>query len=105
MSKLFTLVHVRSGKEEIYMTDVWTKVKARKKVLETSQRGKKTNYSIRPATEDEEKYRRPPSFNFDPSGDAGSKKHRHRKARAKSIKQKNPRKQRKEPEAQDASSD
>ncbi len=92
MSKLFTLVLTKSGKETIYMTDTMIKVKARKKALETSQRGIRTNYSIRPALEDEEKYRRPPSFNFDPSGDAGSKKYLNRKARAKRIKQKNPRK-------------
>jgi hypothetical protein len=73
------------------MTDVLTKVKARKKVLENSQRGQRTNYSIRPALEDEEKYRRPPNLNFNPSGDAGSRKHLHRIARAKRIKQKNPR--------------
>lgn len=91
MSKLFTLVSIKSEQEIVYMTDVLKKVKARKKALETSQRGTRTNYSIRPATDDEEKYQRPPSFNFDPSGDAGSKKHNHRKARAKRIKQKNPR--------------
>lgn len=92
MSKLFTLVQVKSGKETVYMTDVLPKVKARKKVLEDSQRKQRINYSIRPANEDEEKYRRPPSFNFDPSGDTGSKKYRQRKAKAKRIKQKNPRK-------------
>ncbi len=91
-SKLFSLVHTSSNKETVYMTDVLTKVKARKKQLETSQRGKKTNYSIRPANENEEKYQRPPSMNFDPSGDANSKKYRNRKARAKRIKQKNPKK-------------
>ena len=74
------------------MTDTLPKVKARKTALETSQRKQRTNYSIRPANEDEEKYRRPPSFNFDPSGDAGSKKYLDRKAKAKRIKQKNPRK-------------
>jgi hypothetical protein len=92
MSKLFTLVLTKSGKEVAYMTDTLVKVKARKKTLENSQRGIRTNYSIRPALEDEEKYRRPPNFNFDPSGDAGSKKYLQRKARAKRIKQKNPRK-------------
>lgn len=88
---LFTLVLTKSGKEIIYMTDTLKKVKARKKTLENSQRGQRTNYSIRAAHEGEEKYQRPPSFNFDPSGDAGSRKHIQRKARVKRIKQKNPR--------------
>lgn len=92
MNKLFTLVSTKSGKEIIYMTDIFTKVKARKKVLENSQRKMNNNYSIRPAIEGEEKYRRPPSFNFDPSGDAGSGKYIKRKAKAKRVKQKNPRK-------------
>lgn len=89
---LYTLVRIQSGKEIVYMTDSLPKVKARKKALEQSQRWQRTNYSIRPANADELKYRRPPSFNFDPSGDAGSKKYRNRKAKAKRIKQKNPRK-------------
>lgn len=88
---LYTLVKTHGGKETVYMTDVLPKVKARKKALETSQRGQRPNYSIRPANEDELKYRRPPSFNFDPSGDAGSAKYIRRKAKAKRIKQKNPR--------------
>ena len=73
------------------MTDVLAKVKARKKALEVSQRGQRMNYSIRPALPEELKYRRPPSFNFDPSGDAGSRRYLARKAKAKRIKQKNPR--------------
>lgn len=92
MEKLFTLVLTKSDKEVVYMTNTLKKVKARKKVLETSQRGQQKKYSIRPANEDEVKYQRPPSFNFNPSGDAGSKKHIKRKARAKRIKQKNPKK-------------
>jgi hypothetical protein len=91
MTTLYTLVKTQSGKETVYMTDVLPKVKARKKALEQSQRGQRPNYSIRPAHPEELKYRRPPSFNFDPSGDAGSSKYLHRKAKAKRIKQKNPR--------------
>jgi hypothetical protein len=87
--KLFTLVSVKKGKETVYMTDSLPKVKARKKALETSQRKQHTNYNIRPANEGEVKYRRPPSFNFDPSGD--TENYRKRKAKAKRIKQKNPR--------------
>lgn len=89
---LHTLVRTHGGKETVYMTDTLPKVKARKRALETSQRNQRMNYSIRPAHENELKYRRPPSFNFDPSGDAGSKKYLTRKANAKRIKQKNPRK-------------
>lgn len=73
------------------MTDTYTKVKARRKVLLESQRGMNLQYEIRP-TETTEKYRRPPNMNFCPSGDAGGRKYRNRKARAKQIKQKNPRK-------------
>ena len=72
--KLHTLVLTKGGKETVYMTDSLPKVKARKKALETSQRGQRNNYSIRPAHENEVKYMRPPSFNFDPSGDAGSRR-------------------------------
>jgi hypothetical protein len=89
---LYTLIRTVSGKETIYMTDTLKKVKARKKALETSQRGQRTNYSIRSALDGEEKFMRPPSMNFDPSGDAGSRKYLRRKARVKRIKQKNPRK-------------
>ena len=88
--QLYSLVLVTSSKETVYMTDSLKRVKARKKALETSQRGQRNNYVVRPSVEDEEKYQRPPSFNFDPSGDAGSRKHNLRKARAKRIKQKNP---------------
>lgn len=88
---LHTLVKIHGGKETVYMTDVLPKVKARKKALENSQRGQRPNYSIRPAHPEELKYRRPPSFNFDPSGDAGSSSYIRRKAKAKRIKQKNPR--------------
>ncbi len=93
-TKLYSLVLTKSGKETVYMTGDIKKVKARKKILEISLRGKKTNFHIRLANEDEEKYRKPPSFNFDPSGDTGSKKHIQRKSKAKRIKQKNPTKQR-----------
>ena len=96
MTTLYTLVKIQSGKETVYMTDVFPKVKARKKALEQSQRGQRSNYSIRAALPEELKYRRPPSFNFDPSGDAGSKKYLSRKAKAKRIKQKNPRNKTKE---------
>ena len=89
--QLHTLVLIKSGKEIVYMVDSLKKVKARKKALETSQRKQGNNYSIRPSLEDEVKYRRPPSLNFDPSGDAGSRKYLNRKAKAKRIKQKNPR--------------
>lgn len=91
MTTLHTLVRTHGGKETVYMTDSLPKVKARKKALEQSQRGQRMNYSIRPALPEELKYRRPPSFNFDPSGDAGSDKYLRRKAKAKRIKQKNPR--------------
>ncbi len=91
MTTLHTLVKIHGGKETVYMTDVLPKVKARKKTLEQSQRGQRLNYHIRPALPEELKYRRPPSFNFDPSGDAGSSKYLKRKAKAKRIKQKNPR--------------
>lgn len=91
MIKLYTLVKVQKGKETVYMTDSFKNVNARKKTLETSQRGQRPNYSIREANSEELKYQRPPSFNFDPSGDANSKNYRNRKAKAKRIKQKNPR--------------
>lgn len=91
VTMLYDLVLVKSGKETVYMTDTLPKVKARKRALETSQRKDRPNYVIREA-EDNVKYRRPPSFNFDPSGDAGSKKYLKRKANAKRIKQKNRRK-------------
>lgn len=48
---LHTLVRTHGGKETVYMTDTLPKVKARKKALETSQRGQRANYSIRPALE------------------------------------------------------
>ncbi len=102
MTTLYTLVKIQSGKETVYMTDALPKVKARKKALEQSQRGQRTNYSIRPANPDELKYRRPPSFNFDPSGDAGSRKYVSRKAKAKRIKQKNPRNRIKENEIKES---
>ena len=89
---LHDLVQTRGGKETIYMTDTFPKVKARRKVLLDSQRGMNLNYEIRPAAEGAVKYRRPPNMNFDPSGDAGSKKYINRKAKAKRIKQRNPRK-------------
>lgn len=89
MTTLHTLVKIHGGKETVYMTDVLSKVKARKKALEQSQRGQRPNYNIRPALPEELKYRRPPSFNFDPSGDTNN--YRKRKAKAKRIKQKNPR--------------
>ena len=88
---LYTLIQTKSGKEVVYMTDTFKKVKARKAALENSQRGQRTYYSIRLANDDEDKYRRPPSFNFDPSGDAGSSSYIHRKQKAKRIKQKNQR--------------
>ncbi len=90
-TKLYTLVRLHKGKEEVYMTDSLPKVKARKKTLENSQRNQRMNYRIREALDNELKYKRPPSFNFDPSGDAGSAKYIKRKAKAKRIKQKNPR--------------
>jgi hypothetical protein len=92
MSKLYSLVLTKSGKETVYMTDVLTKIKARKKTLMNSSRGLKVNYSIRDALESEEKYFKPPSMAFDPSGDVGTRSYRNRKARVKRIKQKNHRK-------------
>ncbi len=73
------------------MVDNLKKVKARKKQLKTSRRKENINYLIRPSNEDEQKYERPPSFNFDPSGDAGHRSYLNRKAKAKRIRQKNPR--------------
>lgn len=87
---LYDLIHTRGEKEIVYMTDSLPKVKRRMKQLQDSQRGIRTNYLIRKSSEDAEKYRKPPNMNFDPSGDAGSKKHNHRKARAKRIKKRNP---------------
>ncbi len=87
---LYDLVHTRGEKEIVYMTDTFTKVRSRMKQLRESQKGVKTNYLIRPAAEDADKYRRPPNMSFDPSGDAGTKKHIRRKAKAKRIKKRNP---------------
>lgn len=86
---LYNLVQIRGGKETIYMTDTRIKCMARKKVLLDSQRGK-NHYYIIVSTEDTEKYRKPPNMNFDPSGDAGSRKYRNRKAKAKHLKKNNP---------------
>lgn len=74
MTKLFSLYCCKTG--QLYVTDVYKKVLARKRQLEVSQRQK---YEIR--EEGQEKYRKPPCFNFDPSGDAD--KYRERKAKAK----------------------
>ena len=87
---LYNLFNVRGEKEVLYMTNTLPKVKARMKQLQDSQRGVKTNYVIRKAEEDDEKYRKPPVMRFDPSGDAGTSKHNRRKAKAKKIKRRNP---------------
>jgi len=87
---LYNLFQTRSGKETLFMTDSLPKCRARMLQLRQSTRGKNWQFQIRPAEETDEKYRKPPCMNFDPSGDTGSKKHLHRKARAKKIRKRNP---------------
>lgn len=87
---LYNLYQTRGGKETLYMTGDLKKVRARMIQLRQSLRGKNLHFEIIPAEEGDEKYRRPPNMNFDPSGDAGGKKHLHRLARAKRIKKRNP---------------
>lgn len=86
---LYNLIQTR-GKEVVYMTDSLPKCRARMIQLRQSLRGKGLTFEIRPAEPGEEKYRKPPCMNFCPSGDAGSKKYLHRKARAKKIRKRNP---------------
>jgi hypothetical protein len=88
---LYDLIQTRGGKETLYMTDHLPKVKARMAELRRSLRGQGLTFTYRPnVDEDALKYRKPPNMNFNPSGDAGTKKHIHRKARAKKIKKRNP---------------
>ena len=83
---LHNLIQIKGGKETVFMTDTLKKVQARQKQLRDSQRGQKVTYVIRDAEEGEEKYKRAPDMNFCPSGDAGTRKYRNHKARAKKIK-------------------
>ena len=87
---LYDLIQVRGGKETLYMTNSLPKVKARKAQLLQSLRGKNLFFAIRKAEEGNEKYRKPPAMNFDPSGDATTKKHIQRKLKAKRIRKRNP---------------
>lgn len=61
---LYDLVQTRRGKETVFMTDEFKKVNDRMKVLRASQRkgirGDKVVYSVRPAQEQTEKYKKPP---------------------------------------------
>jgi len=59
--------------------------------LEVSQRNQGGAGYVIVEAGDNVKYRRPPAMNFDPSGDAGSRKYLKRKAASKRIRQKNPR--------------
>lgn len=83
---LYDLIQIKHGKEVIMMTDVLTKVQDRKKQLSQSQRKMKVIYKIKPSTEVTVKYRKPPVFGFDPSGDAD--KVRLRRSKAKRTKTK-----------------
>jgi hypothetical protein len=90
MMMLYNLIQIKGGEETVFMIGELPKVRDRQKQLRQSQRGKKITYVIRPAEEGDEKYRKPPSMNFCPSGDADTRGYRDRKAKAKRIKKRNP---------------
>lgn len=83
---LYDLVQVLGEKETVFMTGDLVKVRARRKQLRSSQRGMKHTYVIRPAGENAGKYIRPPSMNFCPGGDSGTRKHRNKKKRSAKTK-------------------
>lgn len=61
---LYNLIQTRRGKESIVMTDTLPKVNNRMKTLRASHRtgikGDRVNYSVKPAADTDEKYKKKP---------------------------------------------